>query len=202
MKYKTCSCCKVEKSSSDFGKLSNSTDGLRNRCKDCRKQETKTNEQKELAKIRSSKWTQKNPKYSSIYSKSDSGKEKRRNRFKKHYYQNKQKFTLKQRLKRQTNPSFKLASNLRSRVWSALKGINKNSTIMELLGCSIEELWIHLESKFQEGMSRENYGKWHIDHIRPCCKFDLTDPNQQTLCFHYTNLQPLWATDNLKKSGL
>ena len=72
---------------------------------------------------------------------------------------------------------------------------------MELLGCSIEKLWEHLESKFQPGMTRENHGKWHIDHIRPCISFNLTDLEQQKICFHYTNLQPLWAEDNLKKGA-
>lgn len=202
MTLKTCSCCKIEKSSSEFGKLLGSVDGMRSRCKNCRKQETKTDEQKELAKARSNKWTQKNPKYYSEYSKSECEKEKRRNRFKNYYYKNKERFTLKQRLRRKAEPNFRLANNLRSRIWSALKGIGKNNNTIELIGCNIEELWIHLESKFQEGMSRENYGKWHIDHIKPCCKFDLTISNQQKLCFHYTNLQPLWAIDNLKKSGL
>jgi hypothetical protein len=48
-------------------------------------------------------------------------------------------------------------------------------------------------------MTRKNYGKWHVDHIRPCASFDLTNPKQQQICFHYTNLQPLWAIDNIKK---
>lgn len=50
-------------------------------------------------------------------------------------------------------------------------------------------------------MSWDNFGEWYIDHIKPCCSFDLTDIEQQKKCFHYTNLQPLWAIDNLKKSG-
>jgi HNH endonuclease. len=52
-------------------------------------------------------------------------------------------------------------------------------------------------------MSWDNYGRdgWHIDHIRPCASFDLTDPEQQRQCFHYTNLQPLWAADNIRKGA-
>jgi hypothetical protein len=74
---------------------------------------------------------------------------------------------------------------------------------LELLGCTIQELKIHLESQFEEGMSWENYSKagWHVDHIRPCASFDLTDPTQQKQCFHYSNLQPLWAKDNLSKGS-
>ena len=57
-----------------------------------------------------------------------------------------------------------------------------------------------LESKFRDGMTWENYGPfWHVDHIRPWASFDLSDPSQQKLCFHWTNLQPLLATENLAK---
>jgi hypothetical protein len=71
---------------------------------------------------------------------------------------------------------------------------------IELAGCSLEDLMKHLESKFTEGMTWENYGRWHIDHIRPCASFSLEDPEEQKKCFHWTNLQPLWAIDNLRKS--
>ena len=72
---------------------------------------------------------------------------------------------------------------------------------MELTGCTLEELKEHLASKFTEGMTFENYGKWHIDHILPCASFDLLLPEEQPKCFHYTNLQPLWAIDNMKKGA-
>jgi hypothetical protein len=69
------------------------------------------------------------------------------------------------------------------------------------MGADIETVKKHLESLFKKGMSWENHGNegWHIDHIIPCAAFDLTDPKQQKKCFHYTNLQPLWAKDNLSK---
>ena len=70
---------------------------------------------------------------------------------------------------------------------------------MELIGCSISDLVKHLENQFIEGMSWKNYGKWHIDHIRPCASFNLLNEDEQRACFHYSNLQPLWAIDNLKK---
>ena len=97
------------------------------------------------------------------------------------------------------DPNFKLSLYLRNRVRGALKGLHKSDATMKLIGCTIEELWKHLESKFESWMIRENYGLWHVDHIIPCASFDLTDSEQQKKCFHYTNLQPLWATDNIKK---
>ena len=105
--------------------------------------------------------------------------------------------------KLKTDPDFKLKMQLRHRIYLALKvkGISKSKRTMKLLGCTVEELWKHLESKFQPGMTKENYGKWHVDHIRPCASFDLTDPKQQFICFHYTNLQPLWAKDNIRKGA-
>jgi hypothetical protein len=68
----------------------------------------------------------------------------------------------------------------------------------------VEQLRQHLEAQFTDGMSWDNYGRdgWHIDHIRPCASFDLTDPEQQRQCFHYTNLQPLWAADNIRKGAV
>ena len=69
----------------------------------------------------------------------------------------------------------------------------------ELVGCSIHFLKEYLSKQFKPGMNWDNVGKWHVDHIIPVAKFDLKDPEQQKICFHYTNLQPLWATENLKK---
>jgi len=101
----------------------------------------------------------------------------------------------------ENDPSFKLRQRLASRIWGALSGAHKSAHTMELIGCTVEELWIHLESQFKRGMTRGNYGIWHCDHIKACAKFDLTDPEQQRICFHWTNLQPLWATDNIKKGA-
>ena len=71
---------------------------------------------------------------------------------------------------------------------------------MGYVGCTSEKLRKHLEEQFENGMTWENIGKWHIDHIKPCAKFDLNLEEEKHKCFHYTNLQPLWAVDNLKKS--
>jgi hypothetical protein len=102
------------------------------------------------------------------------------------------------------NITCKLGNLLRTRIWIALKiqGLKKNHSTMEITGCSKEELIEHLESQFSDGMTWENWSLngWHIDHIRPVSSFDLSDPAQVKECFHYSNLQPLWAIDNLKKS--
>ena len=69
-----------------------------------------------------------------------------------------------------------------------------------LIGCSIEELKQHLEKQFTLGMNWKNYGYgWHVDHIKPCAFFDFSKEEEQKKCFNYTNLQPLWATENFKK---
>lgn len=98
-----------------------------------------------------------------------------------------------------TDIAFKIERNLRTRVYQVMKGISKSAHTMKLLDCSIPELRLYIESKFQKGMTWDNYGEWHLDHVIPCDTFDLTDSEQQKICFHYTNLQPLWAVDNLKK---
>ena len=94
-----------------------------------------------------------------------------------------------------------LGSKLRSRLNSAIRGGQKSGSAVDDLGCSIENLKLYLESKFQEGMTWDNRGKhgWHIDHIKPLSSFDLTDREQFLKAVNYTNLQPLWAKDNLTK---
>ena len=98
-----------------------------------------------------------------------------------------------------TNLNYKLKKVLRARMNMALGHNWKAARTAELLGASIPEVWNHLEKQFQPGMTRKNHGLWHIDHIKPCVTFDLSDPEQQKKCFHYTNLQPLWAFDNISK---
>jgi len=102
--------------------------------------------------------------------------------------------------------NFKIKQNVTGRIRSAIKNNSKSSSSVELLGCSIQELRLWLESWFLEpenkGMNWENYGKdgWHIDHILPCSAFELQYSEEQEVCFHYTNLQPLWWNENLAKS--
>lgn len=97
------------------------------------------------------------------------------------------------------NIRFRIKENLRARIYHALKSNIKSLNTMFLIGCEIDYLMFHIQEQFTEGMTWDNYGDWHIDHIIPCDGFDLIDPEQQKECFHYTNLQPLWAIDNLRK---
>ena len=80
---------------------------------------------------------------------------------------------------------------------------SKPTKTTDLIGCSISFLMKHLEDLFVDGMTWENYGLygWHVDHIVPISSFDLTCEKQQKECFHYTNMQPLWAFDNLSKGA-
>lgn len=108
-------------------------------------------------------------------------------------------------LRSKTDIQFKLSKNLRSRVYHALKNRYKAGSAIKDVGCEVEELKIYIESKFQPGMTWDNYGRkagikcWEIDHIFPLAKVDLTDREQFLRVCHYTNLQPLWAEDNNRK---
>ena len=81
------------------------------------------------------------------------------------------------------------------------RNVKKGCSTMELTGCELPFLKGYIEAKFVEGMTWENHGSWHLDHIKPCCSFDLKNEEEQKKCFHYTNLQPLWAVENLSKGG-
>jgi len=106
------------------------------------------------------------------------------------------------KLKYASDIQFKLKSVLRARLRMAVKGSQKNGSAVKDLGCSIQEFLKYMESKFKIGMTWQNWGKiWHIDHILPMAVFDLSDPAQLKIVCHYTNLQPLFRTDNLKKGG-
>jgi len=101
------------------------------------------------------------------------------------------------------DPVYIIKRALRSRLSKEIRkvGANKKASTMKLLGCSAEDFKNYFENKFKEGMVWENYGTWHIDHIKPCVSFDLIQEEEQKKCFHYTNLQPLWAKENYIKGG-
>lgn len=124
---------------------------------------------------------------------------------KKYYTEHKEQIKIKRnyhlKQRRKTDNAFKIEQNYRRRLREVIK--NKKDKSINLLGCTVNELKKHLECNFSSGMNWNNYGihGWHIDHITPCCAFDLTSLEEQRKCFHYTNLQPMWALDNIKKGG-
>ncbi len=132
-------------------------------------------------------------------------REKRLAKQRKYYTENKERLRPKRSAraikKYHSDIFYKIKSNLSIRMRKFFK--KNGSRTIDFIGCSIDELKRHLESKFQEGMSWDNYGLhgWHVDHIQPCTSFDLSKKEEQRKCFHYTNLQPLWAIDNIKKSN-
>jgi len=199
MKTKICTKCKTEKFLSEFSR-GIGKDGLTYWCKNCHReyQIIKQKEIKEYRKIYNKNHKEEQNEYY------QNNKEKYIKQAAEYYRNHKKQIIKKKneyiRNRIKTDVSFKLRYYLSSRVWSALKGKSKSAKTMELVGCSVEFLKTHLEYKFEKGMTWENYGKWHIDHIRPCASFDLSKPEEQSKCFNYTNLQPLWAADNLSKN--
>jgi hypothetical protein len=131
-------------------------------------------------------------------------------RHKKYYSINKEKINKRNSLyynngyekrRKSVDINFKLRKLLRTRLQSAMRGNYKSGSAVRDLGCSIDELKIHLEKQFKSGMNWQNHGKfgWHIDHIKPLSSFDLTNPQQLKEAVHHTNLQPLWWQENLSK---
>ena len=174
---KKCSKCKKIKPFKDFYKLKASKDNLHGICKDCKKLYNIV-----LAdKIKF--WRKTNYELNKEKIIADTAE-----------YKNK---------RRKTDIGFKILTNLRCRLYKAVKNGSKAKRTLELLGCTVEHLKQYLKSRFTEGMSWDNYGLygWHIDHKTPCANFDLSKESEQRACFHYTNLQPLWAEENHKKSN-
>ena len=183
---KFCNGCNKQKSLNAFHKDIRSKDGLYSKCKECKKlyqQQTKESFHRYAKNYR-------------ILNQANRHQ---------YYLKNKEKFIKKiveaEKIRYQTDNIFRLTKNLRRRIQLALKGKNKSQSTLELLGCSIENLKKHLEKQFKEGMNWSNHSVhgWHIDHIKPCASFDLSKPEEQAKCFHYTNLQPLWAEENQRK---
>ncbi len=209
---KVCSRCHIEKPITEYGYINDAKSFSRG-CTQCSRDATKRwrlknldyarkkarqyyHENKERCKEIDALWRQRNSEYAvnraRQYRKDN---RKKLNNAKIIYVKN----------KRKTDFDFRFVLGMRDRIRQALKAqrANKNNTTYELIGCGQIELKKYLESLFTDGMSWDNYGirGWHMDHIRPCASFDLTDPEQQKICFHFSNLQPLWAKDNQMKGA-
>ena len=228
METKVCSKCKENKNICEFGKLKSSKDGYRYFCKKCRNSIEKTYEGDNVLE-RKKKWRNNNKEkiknhyqetkqtildYQKKYREENLGKIKERK--KKYYNINKKEILDKNKIYRKNtknirniyeyknkknDPIYSLLCGMRSRLCNYLKmcGITKKNKTFDIVGCSPEFLKEHLEAQFTDGMSWDNRGEWHIDHIIPLSSAK-TEDELYKLC-HYENLQPLWAEDNLKKSN-
>ena len=129
--------------------------------------------------------------------------EKERERRKIYRENNKDRFKLYYERYEAKNPHSRFGRLLRHRVRISLKAqdLRKNEKLVKLLGASAKEVRKYIQSKFLPKMSWDNYGKWHIDHIIPLKNFDLSKPQERYKAFHFTNLQPLLALDNLRKGS-
>jgi len=213
---KLCSKCRKNKNLNLFYKSANTKDGLDYYCKICRKFDRKMRWPKIYGKIKKEMCA-----YQKKYRKANHSLVRQRER--QYYLDNKEIISKKQKIYREktkNNPErkkriylyqknrlrsdgyFRFTRAIRSRIKQALiKKAKKTYKTEILLGATVSFVRDFLEKKFLSGMSWKNYGKWHIDHIIPCSAFDLSKTEEQKKCFHYTNLQPLWAVDNLKKGA-
>ena len=187
---KHCNGCKQTKAYTEFYKRSKSRDGLTSRCKVCKNASNKKYQQNNPEKGRAYKknWRENNrEKHNASTRKSQQRPEAKKKR------------NARQRERYRTDPLYRIKTILRARLHQALKGKNKSASTMKLLGCSYSHAQNHLEKQFLPGMTWENHGTWHVDHMMPCSSFDLNDPEQQRQCCHYTNLQPMWGKENISK---
>lgn len=207
MEEKICSLCGESKSTSEFSPRSDRKIAYRSKCKCCERLcRNEYNEQNRLyVRGLQQKWVDANPEKSRAkvkkYQATDKGKvvarKSDKKRLKSHNEYARQRYF--------TDPQWNMNMKLRRRVDRVLRQrkISKSTKTMELLGCTYVEFNIYIESRFTPNMSWDKIlsGEIHLDHIRPCASFDLTDIEQQKVCFHYSNLQPLWAKDNLSKGA-
>lgn len=196
---KVCTRCKIEKEYTSFTKNKAIKDGYSIYCKPCKSSIKKQSygKHKKSILVKNKKWAKNNPEKSKQIKSRwlENNVEKRKEILKKYKKSDKYKNWV------SYNLNYKISARLRSRISIAIKNNWKTGSAVTDLGCSIEELKIHLESKFQSGMTWENYGRWHIDHIKPLSSFDLTKREEFLEACNYNNLQPLWAEDNLKKGN-
>ncbi len=200
---KQCPRCDEPKTFSEFAKDKNRQDGLQCWCKEHMKEDHEKNKAK---RTKQQRWYYLKNREGILEKKKeyqDKNKEKIA-KTKKEYrekLENKKKRNKRAKRRRKSDPHFQLRCNLAGRIRKVLKGNNKSLSTMFLIGCDIDYLMYHIQNQFTEGMSWDNYGEWHVDHIKPCAKFDMTEKSSQSRCFNFKNLQPLWALDNLRKGN-
>lgn len=209
---KICRDCGKDKPLTEFSREKKTKDGLKSYCKSCMSERSKAynrkNREKRLAY--SKQYHEDNREALKLKSRQHYAAtiEERRaygRRYRKQYLKQARTkvATLAReyaRMRRRTDPMFRVIANMRSRLRHLLNGYKSKRTL-ELTGCNREELKAHLEKQFKPGMSWKNYGKWHIDHIIALSKVNVFDESELMKVCHFTNLQPLWAADNIRKSN-
>ena len=205
MENKVCSKCGIEKEVCQFHKWKYGPDGYKRECKECRKLETKTyySNNNEKVKLRVNKYRKSNPdKVKEVRTRIYERDRERILMVNKLYRENnREKRNEYTRNRKSTDPIFKLKHlmNSRMRIFMRSRNIKKHNKTFDIIGCTPNELKEHIQTQFNDGMSWDNQGEWHIDHIIPLSSGKNEDEIIR-LC-HYTNLQPLWAIDNIKKGS-
>lgn len=205
MGTKICSKCKDEKQIDEFGKDSSRKDGYSYLCKICLINKSRLYKKNNHDKILNGykEYREKNnEKIKNSRKEYVKNNQEKISEYKKQYYLiNKDYFLKWEKNKRDIDELFKLSGNVRKRLnkFFKVKNFKKSNKTIDIVGCTPQELKTHLERQFQDGMSWDNYGfyGWHIDHIIPLSSAQ-NEEEIYKLC-HYTNLQPLWAKDNLSK---
>jgi hypothetical protein len=199
---KKCTKCKIEKNLEFFDKDKSRSDGYGYTCKKCKHEYNKTEKGKNSQKKCYIKNKEKVLRKAKEYYLKNS--EKIKGRSNEYYNTNKEIIN-----ERRKYYNYKITTDvilrniLRSRIGKIISGEAKGeSSAVKDLGCSIKDFKKYLEAKFQPGMTWENRGRygWHVDHIIPLGTFNLSNREEFLKACHYTNLQPLWAKDNLKKA--
>ena len=212
---KVCKKCNAEKDLKEFAVCSDNPKWRMGICRDCKRERDNEYSQRRNVKdrdkvnARNARWVVEN-REKVLERKKKYNRENREELVKKQKECRKNKMEqyrkvarLRAERRRKSDINFRLKDVLRKRMRNALLGLSKADRTMNLIGCSMDELKIYLEKQFREGMNWGNYGLhgWHIDHILPCCSFDLKEVEEQKKCFHYTNLRPLWAEENWAKGA-
>ncbi len=225
MQYKVCFKCHINKPLDEFHKHSRMADGHLNKCGVCttddvRKWREKKGKQEERRERYAreldlgTRTRQRSQEEISATKDPLRGKKNKQEYYKLHYEklrglanararrdENRIPLLAKRKERYWNDPTYRIRVVLSRRLGMALKNNYKAAKTMALAGATAEIVRAHIESLFQEGMSWANYGQWHIDHVIPFAAFDMSQESHQRQVCHYTNLQPLWAKDNLRKSS-
>lgn len=217
---KTCPQCKQTKSAQEFSKNCRSIDGLNRTCRECHNRESRNKyyiqeygsvaegekqinlKKLKLASEKSSasktcRVCKKTKTKNSFLPRKDGADGYRKICLKCHHQQQ----SVREKKWRQNNPDRRLSKNIAVRMWYSLRGKKDYKHWEYLVGYSFSDLKQHLESRFLPGMSWDNYGDWHVDHIRPVASFSISSYRCDEFknCWSLSNLQPLWASDNKSK---